>query len=428
MKVDEKIIEILKDKYMCDNCLGRVVGNLLSGLSNKERGKILRHYIAFLVDSGEKFDVDLSNFYGIKFRNVKLKIKKPERCKVCKNFFLEKIDEVAKNISKKLEGIEFNTFQIGSIVSDEILRSEEKIFETIGTEFVESIKTEINRELGKRVEKLTNKKFALKNPDVMIVADLKTNIIRTQIRSLYVFGKYQKLARGIPQSTWVCSKCGGKGCTYCKGEGKMYPTSVQEIIEKPLLRVSISKKSSFSGAGREDIDARCLGFRPFVIEILKPEKRKIDLKNIGKQINKSKKVKVKNLKIVKYGKELIRKIKTERYDKTYLAEVEFKKEINRKKLKLLKQLTREPILQKTPLRVVHRRADKFRKRRVKGISYQVKGKKLTLKITTESGLYIKELINGDEGRTNPNVAELLENRVRKISLDVIKIHAKNLRV
>src|SRR4030042_2186922 len=366
MKIDEKTVEALKLGYICDNCLGRTVGNLLSGLSNKERGKIV----------------------------------------------------------KKLEGIEFSTFQVGSIVSDEMLNAEEELFELIGTEFVESIKTEINREVGKRVENLTGKKFALRNPDVMVIVDLKENIIRIQIRSLYVFGVYQKIVRGIPQSKWTCRKCGGKGCTYCKGEGKLYKTSVQEIIENPLLKATKARKSSFSGSGREDIDARCLGFRPFVIEILKPEKRTIDLKKIGNAINKSKKVKVKNLKIVELGKEVIRKIKTERYDKTYLAEVKFEKKIDRKKLRLLKQLTKEQILQKTPLRVVHRRADKFRKRRVKNISYKMKGKDLVLRVRTESGLYIKELINGDSGRTKPNVSDLLENKVKKISLDVVKIHAK----
>jgi tRNA pseudouridine synthase 10 len=428
MKIDEKTIEALKAGYICDNCLGRTVGNLLSGMSNKERGKILRHYIAFLIDSGEKLDIDSSNLYGIKFRNAKLKPKKPEKCKVCKNFFLEKIDEVAKGVVKKLDGTEFNTFLVGSVPSDEMFKAEEKIFEAIGTEFVESIKSEINRELGKRIETLTKKRFALKNPDVTILVDLKDNITRIQVRSLYVFGGYQKLVRGIPQSRWTCRKCGGKGCTYCKGEGKLYKTSVQEIIEKPLLKATNSRKSSFSGSGREDIDARCLDFRPFVIEIVKPEKRSIDIKKIEREINKSKKVKVRKLKIVGLGKELIRKIKTERYDKTYLAEVEFEKKIDRKKLKLLKQLTKEPILQKTPLRVVHRRADKFRKRKVKEISYQLKGKKLILRIMTEAGLYIKELISGDSGRTKPNVSDLLENKVKKISLDVIKIHAKNLKV
>jgi tRNA pseudouridine synthase 10 len=423
MKIDEKLIELFKDGYTCDNCTGRIIGNLLSGLSNKERGRILRYYLAFLIDSGEKIDVDLSNFYGIKFRNARLDIKKPEKCKVCKNFFPEKMDVIAKTIIKKLENVEFSTFQIGSIVSDEMLKAENKVFETIGIEFVESIKSEINRELGKRVEKLAGKEFALKNPDVTVIVDLNTDTVRAQVRSLFIYGRYQKLVRGIPQTKWICPKCKGKGCTYCGGKGKLYSTSVQEIIEKPLLKATNSKKSKFSGSGREDIDARCLDWRPFVIEIVKPVKRKIDLKKLEKQINKSKKVKVKGLKFT--TKYVIRQIKTERIDKTYLAGTEFKKDIDKKKLKELKNLTKEPILQKTPLRVVHRRADKYRKRSVKSISYKLVGKRnLQLKIRTESGLYIKELITGDEGRTKPNISDMLGNKIKKISLDVIKIHTK----
>ena len=412
---------MMKDSFVCNNCLGRSIAGLLSGFSNEQRGKIIRQYIAFLIDSGEKVDVNLSNFYGIRFRNVKIKSEKPEKCKLCKNFFFEKIDGTANEIIKKLKGIEFKTFLIGSVVSDDLLKAEEDIWNKIGIEYCEPIKSEINRELGKRIEKLTDKKFESKNPDVIVIVDLNENKMRIDIRSLYVSGKYQKLVRGIPQSKWVCLRCSGKGCTYCKGEGKLYPTSVQEIIDKPLLKAAESKKSKFSAHGREDIDARCLDYRPFVVEMIKPKKRKIDLKKIEKQINKSKKVKVKGLKIA--TKEMIWKLKFLKMDKTYLATVEFEKAIDKKKLKELKSFTKESIVQKTPLRVVHRRADKFRKRKVKKITWKLLGKcKLQLKIKGETGLYIKELITGDQGRTKPNVSEILNNKVKKIELDVIKIH------
>ncbi|MEK6910102.1 MAG: hypothetical protein AABW61_03445 [Candidatus Aenigmatarchaeota archaeon] len=36
---------------------------------------------------------------------------------------------------------------------------------------------------------------------------------------------------------------------------------------------------------------------------------------------------------------------------------------------------------------------------------------------------MKELITGDEGRTQPNVSGLINNKVKKLSLDVIKIHS-----
>ncbi len=294
----------------------------------------------------------------------------------------------------------------------------------IGIEDVESIKSEMNREVGKRIEKLTKKKFDLKNPDVIILLDLSSNNVRLQIRSLYIYGKYQKLARGIPQTKWICPKCNGKGCTYCKGEGKLYPTSVHEIVEKPFDKASDCKNTAFHAAGREDIDARNLDWRPYVIELIKPMKRKLDLKEIGKQINKSKKVKVKGLKPISDGKEIIRKLKTEKMDKTYRAEVEFKNEIEKSKLKDLRKIAKEQIVQKTPTRVVHRRADKFRRRYVKSLIYKQLGqKKLQLKIRAEGGLYIKELVSGDEGRTMPNVADILGNKVKKIKLDVIKIHS-----
>jgi len=423
MRIEEQLVEALRDGFVCDNCLGRVGGNLLSGFSNKERGRIFRHYMAFLLDSGEKLDVDLSNFYGIKFRNIKLSAKKPEKCKICKNFFLEQMSRVSKQIVKELRGVEFKTFLIGSIPTDEMLKEEEKLYENIGTDFVESIKSEINRELGKEVEKRTGKLFSQKNADVTILVNLKTGKVRRDIRSLYILGKYKKLVRGIPQTRWVCPKCMGKGCVNCRGTGKLYPVSVQEIIERPLLKASKSKKSSFHASGREDIDARCLDYRPFVIEMIKPLKRKIDLREAQKKINRSKKVNVSGLKFT--TKDTIMRLKTERIDKTYLAEVDFEKKIDRKKLKNLKRLASEPILQKTPIRVIHRRADKFRKRLVKKISWKLLGgKKMALRVRAESGLYIKELISGDQGRTRPSVSELIINKPKKIKLDVVKIHTR----
>jgi tRNA pseudouridine synthase 10 len=421
MKLEEKIIEILKEDFICDNCLGRFFSELLSGFSNKERGRILRNYLAFLLDSGEKIEVNTSNFYGIKFRNIKLEIKEPEKCKICGNFFEGEIDELAKKIVEELKDIEFQTFLIGSIPRDEMLNEEEKLQEKVGIEFSETIKSEINRELGKRVEKLSGKKFSLQNPDITIIVNLKTGKIKKEIRSLFIYGKYKKLVRGIPQSKWVCSNCRGKGCIKCKGTGKLYPTSVQEEIEKPLLKATKAKKSALHTEGREDIDARCLDYRPFVIELIKPLKRKINLKEMEKKINKSKKVKVRLLGFVDKG--LVKKIKSERSEKTYQVEVEFEKEIDREKLKELKKLEGQAILQKTPTRVLHRRSDKMRKRIVKEISWKLMGKKkCVFRIRAQSGLYIKELITGDQGRTNPNISELISNKPKKIKLDVIKIH------
>jgi len=80
------------------------------------------------------------------------------------------------------------------------------------------------------------------------------------------------------------------------------------------------------------------------------------------------------------------------------------------------------ILQQTPKRVLRRRADKLRKRKVLDIKYKILGKKKAeFIITTQAGLYVKELVTGDDSRTQPNISDIINNRVKKMELDVIKI-------
>jgi len=421
MNVLEAALKLMKKGYICDYCLGRAFGNLLSGKSNKERGEAIRQVLAMVFDSGKNLDIDLSNFLGINFRNRKVEAEK-KMCYFCNDTF-ERIEEIANKIIERLKEYGFGTFLIGTKLYSELLQKEEEMIEEVGAEYYESLKSTFNREIGKIIERKTSKKANRENPDITVLVDLERNTINLQVKSLFVYGEYQKLSRSIPQATWYCPYCRGKGCEKCKGTGLLYPSSVQMIIEKPLLKATKGKKSKIHSLGREDIDARCLAWRPFVIEIIKPKIRRINLKEIEKKINKSKKVKVRNFKIVKDGRQLIRKLKADRSDKTYLALVKFEKEIDKEKLKDLKKLNGAIIFQKTPTRVLARRADKERKRKVIKISYELVNKKtLKLKIRASAGLYIKELITGDNGRTKPNISEILNNTPKKILLDVIKIH------
>lgn len=419
----DAFVKLLQKYYLCDRCLGRLVAQLLTKTSNKERGKIIRKFFALLYDAGE-IEIKKENLCGVNLRFRKIKIDKKPVCFICNNLLEdENLVKKAEEIIKKIKEIEFKTFLVGTILPEEIRKREEKIWEEFGAEYAESIKSDINREIGKIISKKLKKKLDRKNPDLTIIIDLKNNQIRKQIKSLYIFGYYQKLVRGIPQATWYCPRCRGKGCTYCKGSGLLYPTSVQMIIEKPLLKITKGKKSRFHASGREDIDARCLAWRPFVIEIVKPLKRKVSLRKIQKEINKSKKVKVKGLKFVE--KDVIRLIKNERSKKTYLVDVTFEKEIPKEKLEELKKLENQVIYQKTPLRVIRRRVNKLRKRKVYKISWKVVSKRrIVFKIETEAGLYVKELIHGDEGRTKPSFYEILKVKSKRILLDVIKIESR----
>jgi len=403
MDIKEKAVEILKKDFVCNHCLGRQFAQLLSGMTNEERGNVVRNYLAMLKDSGEKIEVNESNFYGLNFHLNKIKLERPKRCSICSNLF-DELKKKVKLIEKELKKYEYSTFLVGCKLIPELAKKEEELWDSIGVDWCEPIKNEINRELGIELWRTVGKDMDRIIPDITVLFDLNTNNVKINVRSIYVFGKYQKLVRNIPQTKW---------------KKKIYKTSVQEIIEKPFKEQIKSKMTSFHGAGREDVNVRCLGWRPFVIELLNPIKRKLDLKKAINEINKSKKVKVRQLKIV--SKDIIKKIKFANYDKTYRAIISFEKPLEN--LKALVQLKNAVITQKTPMRVIRRRADLIRKRKVKNITYRILDKKkLELKITAQSGLYIKELISGDNERTKPNISEILNNRVKKIELDVIKIH------
>lgn len=400
----EKARKVMEMGYVCDHCLGRQFAQLLTGLENSERGKIIRDFFALWLDSGERLEIDYSNFHSYNFRFRGFESEK-KKCFLCGNLF-EELEHYVKLAKEKLKGLEFDTFLVGTKLTADLMRKEEELWENVGIEWCEPIKSEINRLVGKRLEEELGKKAKFKNPDVLVVVNLRKKDVEIEVNSLYIYGEYNKLVRTIPQTKWPSGK---------------YKTSVEQIVAKPILKKTKGSGTKFHGAGREDIDARCLAWRPFILEILEPKKRKIDLKEMEKQINKSKRVQVRNLKFV--GKELVERLKSIRPEKTYRAVVVTEKDVDEKDLEKLSVLRGKKIYQETPTRVLHRRADKLRKRVVKDIKWKKLGKKkIELVITAEAGTYIKELVTGDKGRTYPSVSELLGTKARVKELDVIKIH------
>jgi len=406
MKSDVKntATRILKEGYICDNCLGRQFAQLLSGFENKERGKIIRNFIATCIEAGEDLEVDSSNFEEFKFRFKNIEKKSKKSCMICDNLF-EKLEKYVEKASKKMEKIEFNNFLVGTKLSRNLIEREEELWEKIGISWCEPMKSEINRLVGKELEKKFKKPVEFENPEVLVLLELDKEKVNLRINSFYLFGEYNKLKRGIPQTKWPSGK---------------YKNSVEQIIAKPLMKQIGGSGHKFHGCGREDIDARCLGWRPFVIEILEPKKRKIDKKKLIEEVKKTKKVDIRKIKIVKSG--LVEIIKRKRPDKTYRALVKLKDDIEKKDLKKLSVLKGKKIYQETPTRVLHRRSDKLRKRIVKDIKWKKIGKKkIELKIKAEAGTYIKELVSGDKGRTYPSVSEILRTPAEVKELDVIKI-------
>ncbi|HOI40858.1 MAG TPA: tRNA pseudouridine(54/55) synthase Pus10 [Methanobacterium sp.] len=402
--IKDQAIEIIKitEGNICDRCLGRNFYPKISGKDNRERGHKLKIALSTEEDLPEK-----SN-----------------ECYICGDIFetlknkLEKIiDEI--NNSK----IEFSNFLVGCRLPEEILDKEKIIWNKTGFKS-ESIKKEINREFGKALAIHLNKEVEFDNPNMVVMMDYITDKVKLQINPLFLEGRYRKLIRGIPQTRWPCRKCRGKGCDFCDFTGKMYPESVEELIAERVLQESGGQESRFHGAGREDIDVRMLGRgRPFVLEIKEPKIRSLNLKELTEKINNHSQGKVEVLNLQMVGKERrsgVKKSSTETF-KTYHAVVEVENTISNDDLKILNTL--KIINQRTPIRVSHRRADKIRVREVKEVETKIiDSNHFDLIIKCEGGLYIKELISGDEDRTKPSVTSLLGSQAICVDLDVLEVN------
>src|SRR5438046_10169932 len=86
-------------------------------------------------------------------------------------------------------------------------------------------------------------------------------------------------------------------------------------------------------------------------------------------------------------------------------------------------LVAEPIAQRTPEPVVHRRADTTRHRRLLAAEVVgVEGDRAELRVTAEAGTYVKEWVHGDPGPTRPSLAERPAVACRPRELDVLDVH------
>ncbi|AWP05047.1 putative tRNA pseudouridine synthase Pus10 [Scophthalmus maximus] len=206
--------------------------------------------------------------------------------------------------------------------------------------------------------------------------------------SVFVAGRYNKFCRSLPQTPWLID-----------GERRM-ESSVEELIAAPVLSTFRAEGFNFSSSGREDVDVRTLGNgRPFAMELLNPHRSRLsrmEMKQLQQTINKSSdKIRVRDLQIVT-------RRPIQREDISFIGDI--------------KELTLD---QKTPLRVLHRRALAVRQRVVHSMNVHfLDPHHFHLRLKTQAGTYIKEFVHGDFGRTKPNLCELLRTDADILELDV----------
>lgn len=438
--IEQKALEMLQKYPLCDHCLGRQFALLGYGMGNEERGRSIKLVIAFKAhaeaDSKNKHSIQTlrilaANGFLNSARELlqKLSIKMPSEafpneCSLCQNK-LESVDAVADKAATLVRNYEHRNFLVGTELPVDIEEREDNFKAAFDVGYGEDMRNEFGRLIGKRVAEATGKEVEFQKPEIVILANPFTGNVELQVNPLFIAGRYRKLVRGIPQSKWFCSSCHGKGCKKCSWTGKMYPESVEEIIAGPILEATGGTESSFHAAGREDIDARMLGTgRPFVIEIAKPKSRFLDLKKIEGFINAKSQRKVRVSGLTLADRNQVRKLKKgEGTQKEYRVVVEFEREATLKDLRLLKKrLVGALVSQRTPLRVMHRRADLTREKYIYDVNVnRLTPKRAQMKIRCQGGLYVKELVTGDDGRTVPSVSEILNTPAKPLKLDVLNV-------
>ena len=391
--------QLLQEYRLCDSCLGRLFRKEITEGSNAQKGHWIRTQLH------QKQQTTAKN------------------CWVCEGL-TDEIHRFIDLITTTLEDYEFDTFLIGSKIDEDIQEREQHLWEHLKLEDAEPIKMEINREIGKILEPQLNKTVDIPNPEIMAVIDTVYDVVILQISSLFIYGRYKKYQRGIPQTKWPCQICFGKGCRRCNYTGKLYETTVEELIAQKALEMTQGTDESFHGSGREDIDARMLGNgRPFILEIKNPKKRNIDLAVLEKETNHALKDVIEISSLRFSNRDEIARIKAAEFRKTYRVVLEASQPLNKEKLiKVAQSLQGKLIKQLTPTRVAHRRANKIRERLIYNCTIEsVEGFIASLTLETESGTYVKEFVSGDDEKTQPNLSELIGIPCKVKELDVIEV-------
>jgi tRNA pseudouridine synthase 10 len=248
---------------------------------------------------------------------------------------------------------------------------------------------------------------------------------------VFLEGRYRKLSRDLPQTVFFCPLCKGhprrrKGCERCEGFGKLSRDSVQELVAWVAGKAFGTRKNKFHGAGREDVDVRMLGRgRPFVLELQDPKVFDVDLAALEAEINRRNAGRLEVEGLHWSEKMRVALLKETHHAKEYEALVEFEAPVEESAFHPCLE-RRIDVVQRTPERVAHRRADKERERWIELLSAEpaedaAGGRRWRVRLRTQHGTYVKEVLSGEAGATQPSLGGLVGVPCVCLELDVLAI-------
>ena len=252
----------------CDACLGRLGGKRSFQQTNEASGQQIRESVS----EGNQ-----------RLINIRKEI---PLCPFCENLF-EEVELLTDVIEDALQGYDIQKLQIGARFPKDQIEDEEGLRKQYAAGGSDALKPSLVKDISTQLSgRLTTVEIVNDKPDILALIDVLTLTVTLDVRSTYIYGRYRKHERGIPQTRWPCRACKGRGCAKCNDTGQQYPSSVQDLIGNPIIEFFEGREHAFHGMGREDIDVRCLGRgRPFVLEIKEPKRWDIDYDAAMKVVN-----------------------------------------------------------------------------------------------------------------------------------------------
>lgn len=373
-KISPIVNQILKKYPLCDNCLGRLFSKKLHRSSNKLLGK-----------------------------KLKKNLKSSQKCYICKNLF-DNLNYFLKLMLNTSSNYSYSSFSVGAIIKPSIVDRDDYIRSKYKLKGIDSIKTDVTRELGKLFSRKTKKVVDFLDPDLTFTVNLKDESCQLRSKSITLSGRYIKTQRGILQKQKSCDNCSGKGCRICNFHGISNFDSVEGMISKFLFEKLGGTTAKFTWIGGEDKSSLVLGSgRPFFVKIQNPHKRNLKLKS-----TKSDSIKIGNLKIVSESPK-----KPLKFTSSIKVKISTKDQIISNDLKKLKDLTKNPI-------VVYEKSGKRSEKKIFSVAYKrTSDTSFTLFIKAESGLPVKRFVDGDD--VSPGISKILDNSCRCQEFDFLEI-------
>ena len=344
------------DEYpLCTNCLGRLFVNSLHLRSSEILG---------------------SKIFKLLNKSAILP------CFICKNIFVDIYKYVDMVISESIP-YQFSTFVAGTIIKpsicdrDDLIRSR---FHLLGSR---AIKTDVTGKISSIFARKTHTKLDSHKPDLIILINLSKQICFVKSAPFFVFGRYTKHHRGIPQSSFDDDV-----------------ESIQKIINDFLYKEFLNKDSRYVWIGSEDSQSLVSGNgRPFFVKLLNPKKR-----NIKINFMKNKFIHVQQLRVIPQIPPSPIK-----FQSTISAVITTDVPISTFKLSALRNLSGSKVstLQKSGMvvKTIHR------------LSYRrLLKNSIKLLITVDGGFPIQRFIADSD--TTPNLSELLDCKCTCLHFDI----------